>query len=60
VGLDYTIGLLVARERRLSPEDVQRMVDAHTEGRQLGFPGEPRVNVLELNLAVDDAYPTTK
>src|SRR5216684_5980745 len=38
----------IARERKMSEADVSALIDKHTEGRQLGFLGEPRVNVLEL------------
>jgi potassium-transporting ATPase KdpC subunit len=42
----------VARERKLDPEAVRQLVERHTEGRFLGILGEPRVNVLALNLAL--------
>jgi len=44
----------VAKERGLSADEVRRIVREHSEGRQLGILGEPRVNVLELNLALDE------
>ncbi|HXI91760.1 MAG TPA: potassium-transporting ATPase subunit KdpC [Blastocatellia bacterium] len=43
----------VAKERGMNAEEVRRIVREHTEGRQFGVLGEPRVNVLELNLALD-------
>jgi K+-transporting ATPase ATPase C chain len=46
-------GARVARARGLKPETVGALIGAHTKGRFLGILGEPRVNVLELNLALD-------
>lgn len=45
----------VAAARHLSASTVRRLVAGHTQGRTLGFLGEPRVNVLELNLALERA-----
>ncbi len=45
----------VARVRGMNVAEVQSLIERNTEGRQLGFLGEPRVNVLELNLALDRA-----
>jgi len=47
----------VARERGMSEEQVHQLVLKHTAGRQLGFLGEPRVKVLELNLDLDLVHP---
>ena len=47
----------VARARGLPPQRVLELVRAHSGGRSLGFLGEPAVNVLELNLALDEEHP---
>ena len=50
----------VARERGISVDELRQVVARHTEERQLGFLGEPRVNVLELNLDLDATHPAAK
>ncbi|HXS00789.1 MAG TPA: potassium-transporting ATPase subunit KdpC [Pyrinomonadaceae bacterium] len=50
----------VARERGMSEDELRQIVAAHTEGRQFGFLGEPRVNVLELNLDLDKRKPAKR
>jgi K+-transporting ATPase ATPase C chain len=47
----------VAKSRNRSVIEIEHMVQKHTEGRQFGFIGEPRVNVLVLNLALDEMKP---
>jgi K+-transporting ATPase ATPase C chain len=46
----------VALERKTSEAEVERLVSEHSDNRQWGFLGEPRVNVLELNIALDARY----
>jgi K+-transporting ATPase ATPase C chain len=48
----------VAQERHVQPDLLRQLVQKHTRSRQLGFLGEPRVNVLELNLDLDALHPT--
>jgi len=47
----------VARERHMSETDLRSLVQRHTLGRQFGLFGEPRVNVIELNLDLDASHP---
>ena len=47
----------VARERGMEANELRQIVSVHTEGRQFGFLGEPRVNVLEVNLDLDAKKP---
>jgi potassium-transporting ATPase KdpC subunit len=47
----------VAAERKAPEAEIERIVVAHIESRKWGFLGEPRLNVLDLNLALDDRFP---
>jgi K+-transporting ATPase ATPase C chain len=47
----------VAKARGVSPDQIQQAVGDNTDGRWLGFFGEPTVNVLKLNLELDQKYP---
>jgi K+-transporting ATPase ATPase C chain len=49
----------VAQARGLNQEQVRDLVQAHTQGRALGFIGEERVNVLDLNLALQQLAPSS-
>ena len=55
-GAEFQVPRL-ARERGLSEDQVRQIIRQYTQGRQLGFLGEPRVNVLEVNLALDELKP---
>lgn len=67
-GLDPEISLAaaeyqarrVAAERRIAPEQVRALIAAHASGTVMGIFGEPRVNVLALNLALDRKTPHTR
>lgn len=47
----------VALERNIAESDLEKLVSEHTQNRQWGFLGEPRVNVVELNLALNERFP---
>ena len=47
----------VARARGVPPAEIDALLEQHITGRRLGIFGEPRVNVLDLNLALQRAYP---
>lgn len=50
----------LAHERGVSQQQIREIIQRHTAGRQLGFLGEPRVNVLEVNLELDEQFPMNK
>jgi len=50
----------IAKARNVSEDQVKQVVRESTEGADLGFLGEPRVNVLQLNIAMDQRFPVSK
>lgn len=50
----------VAQARGAPETDIRTLVDRYTEGTEFGFIGQPRVNVLKLNIALDQRYPVKK
>ena len=56
-GAEFQIPTVAKARGGIAESDLLRLVREHTEGRQFGFFGEPRVNVLELNLALDNKFP---
>lgn len=50
----------VAKARGVSPDQIAQLVANHTEDRDLGFLGEPRVNVLQLNITLDEKHPVRR
>ncbi|HLJ89800.1 MAG TPA: potassium-transporting ATPase subunit KdpC [Candidatus Angelobacter sp.] len=58
-GVDFQIPR-VAKTRGIGSDELSKLVSEHTQGRQFGVLGEPRVNVLELNLALDEKFPVKK
>lgn len=50
----------VSRERHIAETELRKLIARHTEGRQFGFLGEPRVNLLELNLELDAVHPVSR